>query len=393
MSKRILYFDCFSGASGDMILGALVDLGLPLEALSDDLARLPCGPVRLRAEAVTRCAVRATRIHVETPDETQPHRGLSEIRKIIGAARLSKRVKERSIRVFTRLAEAEAKIHAVSVEQIHFHELGALDAIADIVGAACAIERLGVEHVLFSKLRLGHGTVHCRHGALPVPAPATAQLVVGFESEMGPVEAELLTPTAAAILTTLGEQQDPAGIQIEKIGYGAGARELAGRPNLLRAFLGVAALESERDFVWVVEANLDDVTPEVCGHTMDRLLAAGALDAYAVPIQMKKSRPALMLCAIADAESLARVEQVFFRETTTLGLRRRRAERSKLTREIVSVETPYGTVRVKVGTRGGETITISPEYEDCRQIALTHDLPLRHVIALAREAFVERDTN
>ena len=372
-----------------MILGALVDLGLPLAELAGDLAKLSCG-VRLRAESVTRSGIHATKVHVDTPDEPQPHRGLKETTDIIGDSALSQRTKERAIRIFARLAEVEAGVHGVGVEDIRFHEIGALDSIADIVGAVCGIERLEVSCMRFSTLRLGGGTVQAAHGSLPVPAPATAELVAGFACEMGPVNVELLTPTAAAILTTLGEQQDPGRIRIEKTGYGAGDRDLPGHPNVLRAFLGTAVGDVENDSVWVVEANLDDATPEICGHAIERLLAAGALDAYVIPIQMKKSRPAVMLCAIAEAETLVCIEDIFFRETTTFGLRRYLTARTRLARETVSVETPYGTVRMKVGKRQGETVTVSPEFEDCRRIAIEQNLPLREIINLAQQTFHEK---
>jgi hypothetical protein len=306
---------------------------------------------------------------------------------MIRGARLPESVKERAIAVFTRLGEAEAAIHGAPIEEIQFHEVGALDSIADIVGAAAGLERLGVGTVLFSTLRLGGGTVQAGHGVLPVPAPATARLVTGFQCQLGPVERELLTPTGAAILTTLGKQQAPPPMRIKNIGYGAGGRDDPGHPNVLRLLLAEEASEAEADAVWVLEVNLDDTSAEVCGYAIERLLAAGALDAYAVPIQMKKSRPAWMLCAIVEDESLRRVEEIFFRETTTFGVRRHRVERTKLAREIRTVETPHGPVRVKVGMREGNVITASPEYEDCRRVALERNIPLREVMDAARKAF------
>jgi hypothetical protein len=398
MSETVAYFDCFSGASGDMILGALLDCGLPLDALVSDLALLAPGLIRLRAEKVLRGGLRATQAIVETDDEPHaPHRGLETIRGMILGSRLPERVKERAIAVFTRLGEAEAAIHGVPVEKIHFHEVGALDAIADIVGAVAGLERLGVGAVCFSTLRLGGGTVKAQHGTLPVPAPATARLVAGLQCELGPVPHELLTPTGAAILTTLGRQRSPGPLRIERIGYGAGGRDDPAHPNVLRLMLGEAAPEaeaerpeiSEADTAWVLEVNLDDTTAEVIGHTLEQLLAAGALDAWATPIQMKKSRPAWMLCAIVADESLRRAEDILFRETTTFGIRRHRVERSKLARESRTVETPFGAVRVKVGTREGKLVTASPEYEDCRRIALEKNIPLREVMDAARRAFDE----
>ena len=404
MSETVAYFDCFSGASGDMILGALLDCGLSLDALVTDLALLAPGLIRLRAEKTLRGGLRALQVTVETADEPQPpSRSLDMIRAMILGSRLPERVKERAIAVFTRLAEAEAAVHDVPVEKIHFHEVGALDAIADIVGAVAGLERLGVGPVFFSTLRLGGGTVKSHHGTLPVPAPATARLVAGLQCELGPVQRELLTPTGAAILTTLGRQRSPGPLRVERIGYGAGGRDDPDHPNALRLILGQVApaaetaspetLEAaspeglERDTAWVLEVNLDDTTAEVIGHALEQLLAAGALDAWATPIQMKKSRPAWMLCAIVADESLRCAEEILFRETTTFGIRRHRVERSKLARELRTVATPFGPVRVKVGTRGGQLVTASPEYEDCRRIALEKKIPLREVMDAARREF------
>jgi hypothetical protein len=387
MSDKIAWFDCFSGASGDMILGALVDAGLPIGELQADLDKLGCGPIRLRAEKVDRAGISATKLHVEYPHEDHHHRGLPEIREIIQKAELPEKVKSDAVAIFTRLAEAEAAVHGVAVEKVHFHEVGALDAIADIVGAAAALHRLGVKAIRFSTLRLGGGTVRAAHGTLPVPAPATARLVEGFACELGPVEKELLTPTGAAILTTLGSQEPMGAFRPACSGYGAGANEFTGHPNALRAMIGEAVSDDESDSVWVVEANLDDITAEVCGHAVERLLAEGALDAWASAIQMKKSRPGWLLSAIVAKEKLAHVEETLFRETTTFGLRRYPVERSKLSREFRKVSTPYGMVNVKIGSRGGKVLTVSPEYEDCRRTALEKGVPLREVIQAAIRAF------
>ncbi len=390
MAHNIAYFDCFSGASGDMILGALLDAGLSLEQLSEDISKLPCEGVRLRSQVVTRGGLRATQLHVDVAADSSPaHRGLGELSEIIQAANLSADVKSRAMRIFERLAEAEAHAHGVAPEEVHFHEIGALDSLADIVGAVCALERLGVDELYFSTLRLGGGTVRTAHGELPVPAPATSHLVAGLRCELGPVESELLTPTAAAILTTLGSQERPPAFRLQKTGCGAGSRDDPARPNVLRVLVGQTVDEAEADVVWVLEANLDDTTPEICGHALDRLLAAGALDAYIVPIQMKKSRSGWMLCALATDAALSRVEETLFRETTTLGVRRHRVERTKLTREARLVQTEYGPVPVKVGRLGGEELTASPEFEDCRRIALERNVPLRRVVEAARRAFSE----
>lgn len=394
MCARIAYFDCFSGAAGDMTLGALVDAGLPIAALSDGLDKLVPGAVELQAEKVTRGVIRATKVRVITREGARHEsRGLARIRDMIRRSALSESVKARAIRIFTRLADAEASVHGTAVEAVQFHEVGALDAIADIVGAAVGIEQLGIESVFFSTLRLGSGTVVSAHGTLPVPAPATVKLVAGLRSELGPVDEELLTPTGAAILTTLGKQQLPPPMNIAKIGYGAGDRDIAGLPNVLRVLIGDTADEKTSDTVWVLEANLDDSTPEICGYAIERLLAAGALDAYVVPIQMKKSRPAWMVCAIVGEDLLGKVEGVFFSETTTFGVRRHRVDRTKLQPEVCSVDTEYGPVRVKVGSRSGRFLVVSPEFEDCRRIADELAVPLREVFELARRAFSDQQKN
>jgi len=391
MARHIAYFDCFSGASGDMILGALLDAGLPLEHLSEDIGRLPLEGLRLRTETVTRGGLRATQCRVEGIGASPAiPRRLRDVKQVIRAAGLSERVKEGATRVFERLAEAEAHAHGIPPEEVHFHEVGAVDSMVDIVGTVCGLERLGVEEVCFSTLRLGGGTVETAHGRLPVPAPATAFLIAGLRCEFGPVESELLTPTAAALLTTLGSQRHPPGLLLERTGCGAGSRDHPGHPNVLRVFLGRPATRARSDTAWLLEANLDDTTPETCAHALDRLLAAGALDAYLLPVQMKKSRPGWVLCALAGDESLARVEEIFFRETTTLGVRRYRVERTKLDRETCTVQTEYGPVRVKVGRLDGEELTVSPEFEDCRRLALERQVPLRRVADAARRAFREQ---
>ena len=390
MSDKVLYFDCFSGAAGDMILGALVAVGAPLEDLAADIATLPLptGSIQLRSETVTRAGIRATRIDVDVPEGGElPHRGLPDVLEVIGKSSLSERVKERAGRIFTRLAEAEAVVHGVPVEKVHFHEVGALDAIADVVGAVCGIERLGVGKVLFSALRLGGGTVKAAHGTLPVPAPATARLIEGFRCESGPIDHELLTPTAAAILTTLGEQAPLPPFTMEATGYGAGAGDHPEHPNVLRAMLGSVQNESGEDTVWMIEANIDDATPQVIGHTLEQLLHAGALDAWAAPIQMKKLRPGIMLCALASDEDRMRIEEVFFHETPTFGIRRHRVARTKLDRKLCPVETEWGTINVKLGILDSKVITVAPEYDDCCRIALEYKMPLRNVMNLARRTY------
>jgi len=387
MNRNILYFDCFSGASGDMLLGALVALGVPVEELEADVAALGCEPISLTAERASRGGIAATKVHVRLSAKDAGHRGLAKIVKMISASRLSDTVKDRAVAVFERLAHAEAEVHGLPVEKVHFHEVGALDAIADIVGSVCGLERLGNPEIRFSRLRLGGGAVKCAHGLLPVPAPATAKLVEGLVCEMGPVEVELLTPTAAAILATLGQQDVAPAFRVLRTGYGAGDRDTPEVPNVLRAVLAETVPAETPETAVLLEANIDDATPEILAHALDRVLAAGALDAWIAPIQMKKSRPGFQFCALTAEHLRERVERIIFAETTTFGIRRRRVERATLDREIVSVESRYGPVSVKVGSRDGEALTASPEFEDCRRLAVEHGIPLRRVMDAAREAF------
>ena len=392
---RLAWFDCFSGASGDMILGALLDAGLDLEALRADVAALGLGNVSLRREQVARAGIAGTRLHVEVAhghDHGHSHgRHLGDILDLIASADLPERVKEHASRVFRRLGEAEAAVHGSDVESVHFHEVGAEDAIVDICGAAAGLARLGVDEVRFSRLAVGRGYVDCAHGRLPVPAPATTRLIQGCEIEAGVAEGELLTPTGAAILTTLGEQTAMPSMRATATGYGAGAREREGIPNLLRVWLGETADPAEADVVWVMETNVDDCSGEVLGHAMERLLAEGALDVFATPIQMKKSRPGVRLTVIAEPARLDALAEVLFRETSTFGVRYHEVRRTKLAREIVTVPTPHGPVRVKLGRRAGQVLTREPEYEDCRRLAQTTGLPLREIMRLARASAAGRD--
>ncbi|MHC4091169.1 MAG: nickel pincer cofactor biosynthesis protein LarC, partial [Planctomycetota bacterium] len=381
----IAYFDCFSGASGDMILGALVDAGADNATLAQQLEALCIEGCSISAEETTKQGIAATRVTIPgEAAETAPHRTLGTIRKIIEAAPLSDGVRHKAVAVFQRLAEAEAAVHGCSIEEVHFHEVGAVDAIADIVGAMVALEDLNVEGVICSPIPTGSGTVTCAHGVLPVPAPATANLLRGVPLAECDEPGELTTPTAAAILTTLAESYGPLpAMTVERIGYGAGRREGRSRPNVLRVMLGKPVPEGSTDDITVLEANLDDVSPEVMGYCIERLLEAGALDAYLVPIYMKKSRPATLLTVLAESQKVADLEAIIFAETTTLGVRRQTARRSKLERRIDRVETPYGTIGVKVGLRGDEVVTVAPEYEDCREAAQRHGVALRVVMEVA----------
>lgn len=386
------YFDCFSGASGDMILGALLDAGLDFEALQNELRKLDISGYELAAEPVTRKGIGGTKLHVVLPQDgaPQPHRHVKDIRTIIESSSLCGRVKEQSLKVFSRLAEAEAKVHRTTVEKVHFHEVGAVDSILDIVGAIVGLEALGIDEVHCSELVTGSGTVDCAHGRLPVPAPATAELIRGIPSQPGSVDRELLTPTGAAILTTLATSFGARpGFSISAVGYGAGGLDLETQPNLLRILIGEDGSHEEYDRVWIVETNLDDMTAEAIGYVSERLFAAGALDVFTASIQMKKSRPGTLLSVITLAEELSAVEELLLEETTTFGVRRYQVERRKLKREIVSVDTPHGQIRVKLGWAGDRLLKAAPEYDDCRRVATEQEVPFGSVYSAAARMAAE----
>ncbi len=390
----LAYFDCFSGASGDMIVGALLDAGLSLQALKGELARLKLGGYEVSAEKVRRAGLAGTKFTVSVDSGEQPHRCLGDIVAIIESAGLAGRPTGLARAIFTRLAEAEAKVHGLTVEQVHFHEVGAVDSIVDVVAAAVGIELLGIEKVFCSPVPLGRGTVATAHGRLPVPAPATTELLRGALTAEPPVPGlagELTTPTGAAVLTTLAEGFGPVpAMKLEATGYGAGSRESEAMPNLLRVLIGQADPLGAADAVVELSANLDDCTGEVLGATVEKLLAAGCVDAWAAPIYMKKSRPAWMLSALCLPADIERIEQLIFAETTTLGVRRRALARSKLSRRHETVQTPYGAIRVKVASAGGRELTASPEFADCLAAAEAHGAPVRQVIAAAAQAYASR---
>lgn len=372
-----------------MILGALIDAGLPVDDLRHALGQLGLGGYELCIQPVSKHGFAATRFEVVTDaDQEQPHRHLDDIRRIINGSALSPSVQQRAEAVFGRLARAEAQAHGTTVDQVHFHEVGAVDAIIDIVGAAWAVERLGIERVVCSPLPLGSGTIKCDHGILPVPAPATALLLKGVPVAATDEPGELTTPTGAAILTELADSFGtmPA-MTIRQVGLGAGSREGRSRPNVVRVMLGDAAESCEADCVTVLEANIDDTSPEVLGYTIDRLLNAGALDAYCMPIHMKKSRPAALLTVLAPGDRVGELEAVIFEETTTFGIRRYQVARSKLARRVETVETPYGPIRVKIGMRAGRVLTVAPEYDDCSRAAMRCDVALRVVMDEAVNAW------
>ncbi len=384
---KIVYLDCLSGISGDMTLAALVDSGVELAAISSGLDSLGLPGVRLAASEVKRKGFRATHITVEHPPE-HAHRHLHHITDMIDASQLSSRQKDLAKRIFTRLGEAEAKVHGTTLRKVHFHEVGAVDSIADIVGAAIGWDLLGVDRIACSPVPTGCGTVTIAHGTCSIPAPATAELLQGIPLAESQVPAELTTPTGAAIVATLVDQFGPLpAMKIERIGYGAGTRELADQPNLLRLFVGEAADGLAADQVWVVETNLDDVPGEVVGYATAKLWEAGALDVYTTAIQMKKNRPGVTITVLCQPPHVEKIERVLFRETGTLGVRRWPASRHKLERKPHQVETEFGTVEGKLGWIAGQEPSFSPEFESCSRLAIARDVPLKSVYEAAHRAF------
>lgn len=382
----IAYFDCFAGISGDMALGALLDAGTPLDKLLSGLRTLPLRGWDLKVERVRKGTIMATSVSV-IADEHHPERRFSDIERIIASSELPESVKEQSINVFRLLAQVEAKVHGISVDEVHFHEVGAVDSIVDIVGVVYALNLLGVREVFTSSLPFSRGRIRTAHGELPVPAPAVAELLCGVPTYPIDIDAELVTPTGAALLKGLAKSFGvPPPFTPQKVGYGAGKKNLP-FPNLLRVIVGEMADEVnlERERLTVVETNLDDMTGELAGFVMERLFEAGARDVWITPTQMKKNRPAIVLSVLCDSSSLPAVIQILLRETTTLGVRVHEVERICLQREFLEVETLYGAVKVKVAKLGKEIVNISPEYEDCQKIALEQKVPLKEVMASALE--------
>ncbi len=369
---RTAYLDCFSGISGDMTLGALVDAGAPLDGIVEDLSTLDLPGWALRTDPDARDPrVGGTSVVVDCEEHGHVHRTFADIRAMIEASSLTEPVAARSIEVFFTLAVAEGKVHGKPPETVGFHEVGAVDSIVDIVGAVAGLHRLGVERLVCSPLPLGHGTVHCQHGEIPVPAPATVEVLLGCPTYDGGQARELTTPTGAALVKTLA---DGFGVQpamvLERVGYGLGKARGAELPNALRLLVG---LEGDGDVrqetATLLEANIDDMSPQFLGPVIDQLLTAGALDAFLTPVQMKKGRPGVLVSALCAPGDAAAVEGVLFRETTTIGVRRQRVRRSCLDRRLRTVPTPYGEVRIKESGAGGRIFNRMPEYEDCRRLA------------------------
>jgi uncharacterized protein (TIGR00299 family) protein len=385
---RIAYLDCPSGISGDMTLGALVDAGVPLDQLNEAVASLGLPGVKLVAQEVRKHGFRATQVTVEHEPEHK-HRHLHHIEAMILGSQLTPKQKETAGRIFQRLAEAEAKVHGVPVQQVHFHEVGAVDSIADVVGTAVGWDLLGVQRLVVSPIPTGTGRITIAHGECNIPAPATAELLRGVPLAASEVQAELTTPTGAAIVATLAQGFGPVpAMTIERIGYGAGQRDLPQQANILRLLVGETAGELPAgDTVWVLETNLDDATGEVIGHCIALLWDAGPLDVFTTAIQMKKNRPGVKLSILCRMEQIAALEAIVFRETGTLGIRRWLAARHVLARETRQVTTAWGPIDGKLGRSDDGTVHFAPEYESCRRVAVEHDVPLHEVYAAAQQAF------
>jgi uncharacterized protein (TIGR00299 family) protein len=389
---KLAYFDCPSGISGDMVLGAILDAGLELDTLRQALDGLHLSGYEIEARKVMRGGLAGTLVEVHTQEDVE--RKLKDVLAIVEGSAVPQEVKTTARAIFTRLAEVEARIHDTSVEDIHFHEVGGLDAIVDVVGSLLGLRLLRVEGVYASALPLGRGFVRCAHGLLPVPAPATLELLKGVPVYGLDVEAELVTPTGAAIVTALAHSfGPPPSMRVERVGYGAGQRELP-IPNLLRLIiahapgeLGLSLVETfDEDTVILLETNIDNMSPEFYEHVMGRLFQQGALDVFLTPIQMKHNRPAVILSVIVGEKDVDETLEVIFAETTTLGVRVQEVRRKKLARESVVIDTCYGPIAVKVARLGGVIKNIAPEYEECRQIAEQHRLPLKDVYDAAKRA-------
>ncbi len=388
---KIAYFDCFAGASGDMILGALMDAGLSVERLREELAKLSLSHYEIGVERVVKKGIGGSRaiVAIDERHHHHHHRHLGDIEEIIGTSGLDDGVKQKSLQVFRRLAEAEAKVHRTSVDRIHFHEVGAMDAIIDVVGGVAGIAALGIERVYCSPFHVGSGTVECAHGILPVPAPATAELIKGKPFYSTGVSGELLPPTGAAVLTTICTGFGPApAMTMEQIGYGAGTSE-PDIPNLLRILIGEAAdelLDYEKEQIAVLETNIDDMNPQMYDYLIGKVLEMGALDVFLSPVQMKKNRPGTLVTVTCQPHLVERFADFLLRETTTIGLRWRVENRLKVRRAILEVQTQYGTVKCKVAEVKSGVINISPEYEDCKRVTLEKKVSLKDVMEAAKAA-------
>jgi uncharacterized protein (TIGR00299 family) protein len=389
------YLDCSSGISGDMFLGALIDAGAPEDRLRDELKKLPLGSYDFKRTRAMRGGLVGTRVEISIP-AGQPHRHLSHIQALIEKASLSETATARALQTFNLLAEVEGKLHNRPPSEIHFHEVGAVDAVLDIVGTCVGLELLQISGLVCSPLNVGGGHVNAAHGTLPVPAPATAELLRNIPVYSSGVDGELVTPTGAALVATLASGFGPLPeMKIANIGYGAGERNYPGHPNIARLFLGerVEPLAGEPglpgdDIVSVIEANVDDMSPQIYGYFLEKALAAGALDVTCSSTQMKKNRPGLTISIICQPGQSDTLSEVLFEQTTTIGLRIYEARRKVLEREHMAVDTPYGEVHVKVARRNGKVLNAAPEFEDCQRLAAEKSVPLKQVIAAAEAAYL-----
>jgi hypothetical protein len=391
------YLDCSSGISGDMLLAALLDAGLDPRRLLEELKKLSLGFYEFRRTRAVRGSLIGTRVEVRVPGQ-QPERKLADIEALLKSSELKETVKERALKIFGRIAEVEGKLHNQPAQEVHFHEVGAVDAVIDVVGACVGMELLGVSELVCSPLNVGGGRVEAAHGSLPVPAPATAELLKNVPIYSSGVEGELVTPTGAAIVATLASSFGPMpGMKVERIGYGAGEKEFPGHPNLLRLFLGqsVEVVRAQAgpagdEVISIMEANVDDMSPQLYGYFVERALEAGALDVTCSSIQMKKNRPGIALSILCTPDKCDALAQLLFEQTTTIGVRIHEAHRKVLERESVSVETEYGSVQVKVAERDGKVVNVAPEYDDCQRLATEKSVPLKEVLLAAQLAYARR---
>jgi uncharacterized protein (TIGR00299 family) protein len=387
---KIAYFDCFSGASGDMILGALIDAGFQIEELRNELKKLNLSGYEIQATQKTKNGIAGTKFDVDIP-HTHHHRSLKDIFEIIDDSTLDPEIKEKSKAIFSRLGEAEAKIHDKPVDEIHFHEVGAVDAIVDIVGAVIGFHHLGIESIYVSRFHVGTGMVECAHGTLPVPAPATVELLQGVPIYSTGIEGELVTPTGAAILSTLSSHFGAMPeMVIEKLGYGLGARELP-IPNALRLCIGKFEGTFSEDRVQLIETNIDDMNPQFYDHIIQMLYAEGAKEVFLTPVYMKKNRPGTLLSVIASIDKIDSLIEILFQETTTLGVRISDVKKRKvLKRELITVNTPWGDARVKVRIISEDKEIISPEYDDCKRLAQKNRIPIQKIYESIKQIAAEQ---
>jgi uncharacterized protein (TIGR00299 family) protein len=387
---KLAYFDCFSGISGDMTLGALVDAGVSADLLRSDLRALLVPGWELTTEKVWKNGMSATHVLVKTEDQ-QKHRSLNTILEILKTSQLPPPVRERASAIFQKLGEAEAHVHDGPLEKVHFHEVGAVDAIVDIVGACIGFHALGIERFACSPLNVGGGTAKMAHGVLPVPAPATARLLQGAPTFSNGVQRELVTPTGAAIVATLCDSFGPQPpMTVSAIGYGAGTADLEGQPNVVRIMIGESAQTAASPLdeeISIIEANLDDMNPQIYGYVVEKALLAGALDVYTTALQMKKNRPGTLLTILCRPQDTEALMSLIFAETTTFGVRTHRAQRRALPREWVNVSTSYGNVRIKLSRSNGQVLHVAPEYDDCRKLAVEKHIPLQQVINEALRSY------